>query len=542
MPRSGLVRSAATSAAAVAAALVALMPLAAHAGAFEKKTGAGEYPESIIDRPLALPKQMLIMEVGYKFRYGRDGYNNGGCAGVDATNSELIPEHCYAPSSTPGCDANMDGTPDDVGPDGGDGVPDCTTSSRTTIFTNQIPIATIGYAAIPTHIFDVSLAYGVTENWTMWVDVPLMYLTERYDVSSDPDGGAVDGVRDRSDARMLLDHVACRTRGTNVEDAADCNELPNTPGNLPKRRTFGVGDVSMGLMYQFVNFKTEGGLRRSLAAKLTFRLPSGSESTAESDLVTGVDKPETPEIEFLRRKSLITGTGTLDAGFSLAYKHAFLHSLAATLELGYLGRIEGTTQYIKQFNPQDLNGVMFFPNPDDPFTSGDFNFNGKVDFGDELFAKLNVTWAPTKRFTVDLGGKFLYRFPTRIAQAGFTPPTDVPLDENTSTTFNISNGIHYRDVPNSRGFLLTLTPTLTYRVTEAIEVSVFADVHVAGKNSFYLNNNSFNNAVDTSTGTAQEDRYNGTGVHAFLPLQALGFALTDQIILGNVGVKATFLF
>jgi len=514
-----------------------LAPATAFAGAFEKRTGAGEYPSSPIDRPLALPKEMLYVDLDYSFRYGRDGYNNGSCAGVDATNTELIPERCYAPASTPGCDNDGDGVLDDIGPNGGDGIPDCTTSGVTGIYTDQDPRTVIGYAAIATHRLNIHAAYGITDNWTFWADIPFYYMRERYDASSSPGPG-----RTRDDARMLLDERACRSE--EVDDPnTPCNELPNTPGNLPLRRTTGLGDVEIGFLYQWVNFKSEGGLRRSLVTKLWFRLPSGNESTAESDLVATVDDPATLDrTEFLRRKSLITGSGTLDAALSIAYKHAIIKSLAATLEVGYIGRIEGQAQYIRQFDPNESGGVIFPPNPDDPFTTGDFNFNGKVDFGDELFAKLNVTFAPSKKLWFDLGVKYLYRFPTRVAQAGFVPSgTVVMIDENTERTFNISNGTHYRDIPSSRGYLLTITPTITYKVTELLELSLYADIHVAGKNSFYLHNNSFNNAVD-ATVMNQDERYGGTGFHAYLPMEALGFALNDQIILGNVGLKASLLF
>ena len=527
-----------TVAPAIGAALL-LAPTLGSAGGFEKRTSRGEYPDSIIDRPIALPKDVFLIDVSYRFRYARDSFNNVGCANMDATHRDGIPTGCFDLAAFDGegpdgrmhrkleraCpelgpddaidDANGDGVPDD-------GIPDCLRSSRVPVF-SPVGGPAIGYPRIHSHIWDIDLKYGITSNWTFWLKVPLVYFAESYDVSSGYE--APKGVD--STAAELLAARACRPEGVDDPDT-ECNELP-VAGKLPLRRTFNVGDTELGMLYQLIN--TKKGPKRALAASLMFRLPSGNESTATTDLVEGVDDPTTPEIEFRRRKSLITGSGTIDAELKLIYKHTFLPSLAGVLELGYLGRIEGRTQYIHLFSRSEIFGL----------TASDWA--GKVDFGDELFARGHVLIAPTKRFWIDAGFSFLYRFPTRVAQGTIVDST-IMIDEKTMENTSVFSGAHYRDIEASRGWLVSFTPTFTYRIGDHVDISLFGTLHLAGRNGLILTNHSMRNAPPS--GVPAGDRslasYDGTEVHAYLPLQAQGLALGSRLILGDVGVRATFNF
>lgn len=265
------------------------------AGAFEVKTSQGELPQKENERPLALPKALLRVEINFDGTQGLAGFNNNGKSNCDPF---LAPGEGCGPTDTP--------------------------SFLLTILNGNIGANInnpnigniLAYNRVDSLVTHINAQYGLTDNWLFGFDLPLVAAAENY---------------------------------SNVRDEITLSNQIIGLG-IPKRSTIAPGDMKFILGYQFLR-DYEGPLR-SLLGRIRMKMPTGNESPGSS--AKQFRDPETGELRTQDVRSLITGTGTNDADLGVAYKHQLGNALAITIEGGYNVRFPGFVSYMF-----DESGVQF---------------------------------------------------------------------------------------------------------------------------------------------------------------------------------------
>jgi len=255
------------------------------------------------------------------------------------------------------------------------------------------------------------------------------------------------------------------------------------------RKTEGeVGDCQVGVVYQFYRVDDP---TLSLGFQMRWKLPTGREGVGGNNLN-------------------ITGTGTTDVEASLVGRWQLWDYIAAHWSAGYNLRFPGTVMYI-------LDGHTSLT-------------NAAVDLGDELHAELGVVGG-FEYLVLDLTARFTYRFETSLALPEMRKETvrfvgpDGTMQEEVRMVYNTGDYKAWDALDpqmrptSSAGYLLTLTPTITVRPVDWLDITLFARMHLMGKNSVYLVN---------------KDRTNST-IDNFMPMQTLGTELFGGFVVGEVG-------
>jgi hypothetical protein len=297
-------------------------------------------------------------------------------------------------------------------------------------------------------VLDIFGAFGFTENWTMWANIPIVWSSQ-----------------------------------------TEANRARSSDGE--------IGDCETGLLYQFYR-KNDPTL--SMGMGMRWKLPTGNEAPGAKNLN-------------------ITGTGITDVELYYVGRWQFLKNLSMGWATGYNIRIPGSVQYLSDRNNSITNAFL--------------------DLGDELFFRADITGA-IDMLSVQITAEFRYRFPTKVGMpeyiAEYVQWTD-PKNGNSQVDdeFLVYNGATYqewdvhenldpnRPLVSNAGYLFSVTPRVVFRPLDWIDLSVYARLHLAGKNSIYLTDKDGNNS----------------SLDNFMPMQALGLNLGDVMVLGEAGANLT---
>lgn len=311
------------------------------------------------------------------------------------------------------------------------------------------------------HTWDLFWRFGFTENWTLWGNIPLVWST--WNIKERP--------LDDDDRPVYTEPWNTRERSS-------------SEGKL--------GDCETGLLYQFFR---RNDPTISMAASLRWKLPTGSEVPGQNNLN-------------------ITGTGTTDIELAYIGRLQLFRYAALGWSTGYNIRFPGPVMYILDRHSQITNAWL--------------------DLGDEIHVELNLIGA-IEYVALNLAFRFTYRFSSALAVPEFRAETirwtDPVTGEEMDEEYLLYNGAKYKDwdvrsptdrLVSSAGYIFTITPRIIVRPLDWLDVTLFARIHLMGKNSTYL--------VD-------KDRNNST-IDNFMPMQALGTNL-GGMVLGETGLATT---
>lgn len=216
----------------------------------------------------------------------------------------------------------------------------------------------------------LSARYGFTKNLTMFMNVP-------YSVESKRTGGA-DGET-------------------------------NVMGN-------GMGDVQFGVVWQAWQHE-KGTALSSVAMQFDTKQPTGNES------------PGVPG-----NRSLMTGTGTTNAGFHLIGKQR-MGPVAVIANAGYTHKFSAVTMWVRD-------------------TDGPGGLNGRIKPGNELGAGLHVIGQPIRLAAVDVGADYVSREAAKVGHTanGINPAADlatVPCQNRTVSGGTVESCSNYEGLTAS---------------------------------------------------------------------------------------------
>ncbi|MBN2497533.1 MAG: hypothetical protein JXR96_23270 [Deltaproteobacteria bacterium] len=253
-----------------------------------------------------------------------------------------------------------------------------------------------------------------------------------------------------------------------------------------------IGDCETGIIYQFFR-RSDPTL--SMGIGLRWKLPTGS---------------ETPGAETYN----ITGTGTTDVELSFLSRFQVWKYLSVGASFGYNLRFPETVQYIVDRHTSITNAGL--------------------DLGDEIYGQIDIVGG-IKWVALQVSGRFTWRNTSAMALAEYrtetvrwTNPATGLIEE---TELLLFNGARYEDwevvTPeggraSNDGYLFTLTPSLIIRPLDWIDLVLFADIHLIGKNSRYIVNKDGNNPT----------------IDNFEPMQVLGQKL-GGLVVGEFGLALT---
>ena len=250
-----------------------------------------------------------------------------------------------------------------------------------------------------------------------------------------------------------------------------------------------LGDSETGIIYQFFR---RNDPTISMGASLRWKLPTGSEVVGKNNLN-------------------ITGTGTTDVELAYIGRWQFWKYLSLGWSAGYNIRLPGPVQYILDRNTSITNAWL--------------------DLGDEIHAELDIIGG-MKYISVQVNARYTYRMASSLAIPEFRAETvrwtDPATGDEHSEEFLLFNGAEYKEwdtlsptgqYTSSAGYMFTITPRIIIRPLEWLDVVLFAQIHLAGKNSIYITNKDGNNNT----------------IDNFMPMQTLGTQM--GVVIGEVGAQ-----
>jgi hypothetical protein len=253
-----------------------------------------------------------------------------------------------------------------------------------------------------------------------------------------------------------------------------------------------LGDANVGALYQFYR---RDDPTVSMGLGLRWKLPTGNESPGS-------------------KNENIAGTGTTDVELSYLFRGQLFENLSFGFSTGYNIRFPQTVQYLSDGNSSITNAGL--------------------DLGDEIYARVDIIGA-IEMLALQVTAEYRYRFPTQIAIPEFNVETVKHVNPITgaveSTEHVLANGAIYKDwdaldpdgnLTPSSGYIFTLTPKIIFRPTYMIDVSLYSQFHIMGKNSIYL--------VDNDD--LHRDFVN------FMPMQMLGNK-KGGLVIGEIGIHTT---
>jgi len=457
--------------AACLAITVALVSSAVFAGPFGRKASQVDVPKLIVERPLSLGRAVLELSLGVGYRSVDSVFDSDG--GVERSVKTIS-------VATKDILKSM---PEEV----------------TTTYT----------------IMDVGVNFGLTNNLTLGFNIPFYFV-----------GQTIDD----------FDSIVAAENYPLLEDSLGDQEPSAT----------NMGDATLWAIYQVWG---KAAPLSSLAVKLVLKTTSGNDSFGDvtSETMFNDEKgewhPDTVEFQEIKdSRTILTGTGQTDLALSLLFKQQF-GPVAGTLEAGYNARFEDRVMYI----PYLLGNTV--------------GFTGKIDPGDEIFGNLELVVQPIEYVAIGADLRFFYRGKSRAAWPKYyaAEPSDTDPVYRPNDIFV---GDHYRDVlipefakdprgnyvlswegnlatpvisdwHSSAGYLLTLRPKLFFFITQYLDITIAADIHLVGKNVGNLTNYNMGEMRDAPSITNNEQ--------VIFPSDALGTG-TGGVIIGAVTGTATVRF
>jgi hypothetical protein len=251
-----------------------------------------------------------------------------------------------------------------------------------------------------------------------------------------------------------------------------------------------LGDSDVGLLYQFYR-RNDPTL--SMGASLRWRLPTGSEIPGNNN-------------------RNITSTGTTAVELAYIGRAQLMRYLAVGWSVGYNIKLPGTVQYILDRHTSITNAWL--------------------DLGDEIHAEVDLIGG-IEYVSLHLQGRFTYRFASALAIPEYRAETirwtNPATGEQVEEEYMLHNGASYTDWDvlsptgqkvSGAGYLFTLTPRLIVRPVDWMDLILFVQLHLLGKNSIYL----VNKDGDNST------------IDNFMPMQTLG--MDAGLVIGEMGFQA----